>query len=384
MRKTFLPFSRPSIIEEDIKGIVDVLHSEWITTGPKNFEFETAFKEYTGAKEAVCMTSETSVMQTLVHAIGLGPGDEVITPSMTWVSMPNITSLTGAKPVFVDCDKNTLMITAEAIESAITSRTKLIVPVHFAGAVLDLDAIRAVAKKHNIMLVEDAAHALGAAYKGAKIGSSNTAMFSFHPIKNITSGEGGMFVTDDVDLANRLRSLKFHGLGVDAYDRKTHGRIPQAQVVEPGYKFNLPDMQAVLGLSQLKRVDAMNKKRSEIYKEYITRLAEISELSPLGLPDYDFRHSYHLMVVRLDVEKARINRDSLMSELKQRNIGTGLHFRCVHLQKYYREIQGCHPNTLPHTEWNSERIFSLPFFPDMTEDDLKDVIDTLKEILAHK
>ena len=383
MRKTFLPFSQPSISDEDVNGVVEVLRSGWITTGPKNSALEAAFKEYTGAAEAVCMTSETSVMQTLVRALGLGPGDEVVTPSMTWVSLPNTVCLAGAKPVFVDCDKDTLMVTADAVEAAITARTKLIVPVHFAGAVLDLDAIRAVAAKHRIPLVEDAAHALGAAYKGAKIGSSHTAMFSFHPIKNITSGEGGMFVTDDVALANRLRSLKFHGLGVDAYDRETHGRAPQAQVIEPGYKCNLPDMQAALGLSQLRRVDAMNAKRGGIYREYLRRLAEIPEIVPLALPDYDFTHSYHLMAVRLDVEKAKMSRDALMDGLKKINIGTGLHFRCVHLQKYYRDSLGCRPGTLPNTEWNSERIFSLPLFPDMTDDDLRDVIDGLKEVLFH-
>lgn len=382
MRDTFLPFSKPCITDADIQGVADVLRSGWITTGPKNAEFEAEFKKYTGAKEAICMTSETSVMQVLARAIDLKEGDEVITPSMTWVSMPNTTHLYGAKAVFVDCDKDTLMIDAKSIEEAITPRTKLIVPVHFAGAILDMDAIRAVAKKHNIMLVEDAAHALGGAYKGEKVGATGNAMFSFHPIKNITSGEGGMFATDDIELANHFRSLKFHGLGVDAYDRKTNGRAPQAQVVEPGFKFNLPDMQAVLGLSQLKRVDEMNAKRAELYNAYISELANIPELIPLGLPKYDFTHTYHLMVVRLDIDKVKITRDEMMSELKARNIGTGLHFRATHLQKYYKDTLGWKVGSLPNTEWNSERIFSLPFFPTMTEDDLRDTISAIKEILA--
>lgn len=381
MRETFLPFSKPSITEAEIAAVGDVLRSGWITTGPKGALFENDLKAFTGASDVVCMTSETSVMQTLARAIGLGPGDEVITPSMTWVSMVNITALCGAKPVFVDCDRDTLMISAEAIEQAITPRTKLIVPVHFAGAILELDKIRAVAAKHNIMLVEDAAHALGGAYQGEKIGARGNVMFSFHPIKNITTGEGGMFATDDLELAGRMRSLKFHGLGVDAYDRQTHGRAPQAQVMEPGFKFNLPDMQAVLGIGQLARLEEMNSKRRAIMQWYEDNLSDIPELIPLAQPDYNFVHAAHLMVVRLDIDKANMSRDDFMSELKARNIGTGLHFRCVHLQKYYRESMGCCEGMLPNTEWNSDRILSLPMFPDMTEDDLKDVINAIKDVL---
>lgn len=383
MRKTFLPFSKPCITEDEIASVAEVLRSGWITTGPKAAQFEADFKAYTGCADAVAMTSETSVMQCLVRALGLGPGDEVITPSMTWVSMVNITCLCGAKPVFVDCDRDTLMISPEAVEAAITPRTKLIVPVHFAGAVLDLEPLRAIAKKHNIPLVEDAAHALGAEYKGEKIGAKGHVMFSFHPIKNITTGEGGMFVTDDPELGARMRSLKFHGLGADAYDRQTHGRAPQAQVLEPGYKFNMPDMQAVLGIGQLARVDKMNAQRARIAGLYNEAFASIPEIVPVQNPaGYDFKHSHHLYVVRIVSDK--ITRDEFTAELKARNIGTGLHFRCVHLQKYYRDTFECRPGMLPATEWNSERICSLPFFPDMTDDDVADVVGACKEILAQR
>ena len=381
MRKTFLPFSKPCITEEEIAAVGDVLRSGWITTGPKNAQFESDFKSFTGAKHAVAMTSETGVMQVLARALGLGPGDEVITPSMTWVSMVNITALCGATPVFVDCDKETLMISAEAVERAITPRTRLIVPVHFAGAILELDKIRAVAAKHNIMLVEDAAHALGGAFRGERIGKRGNVMFSFHPIKNITTGEGGMFATDDDALADRMRSLKFHGLGVDAYDRQTHGRAPQAQVVEPGFKFNMPDMQAVLGIGQLARVEAMNRKRGEICRRYRELLADIDEVIPTEAPGYDFTHAFHLMTVRLDIDRAGMSRDDFMAKLKERNIGTGLHFRCVHLQKFYRETYGCKPGMLPNTEWNSDRILSLPMFPAMTEEDVLDVVAAIKDVL---
>ena len=382
MRETFLPFSKPSIEEWEISEVAKVLRSGWITTGPKNAEFEKAFCEYTGAKYAIPLTSETTVMQALFRAIGLKPGDEVITPSMTWVSLPNIVSLYGAKPVFVDCDRDTLMVTPEAVEAAITPNTKAIVPVHFAGGVLELDKLRAIADKHGVMLIEDAAHALGAEFKGERIGKHGHVMFSFHPIKNITTGEGGMFATDDAALADRIRSLKFHGLGVDAYDRQTMGRAPQAQVVEPGFKFNMPDMQAVLGVTQLTRVDRMNAERGRLAALYRKLLADIPELIPLAQPAYEYKDSYHLMVVRLDIDKTGITRDGFMAELKKRNIGTGLHFRCVHCQKYYREACPVPAGALPNTEWNSERIFSLPFFPGMSDADVEDVIDTCKEILA--
>ena len=381
MRDSFLPFSKPSIDEDDIAAVAAVLRSAWITTGPQAAQFEEDFKRYTGCSEAVAMTSETAVMQTLIHAIGLKPGDEVITPSMTWVSLPNLVTAAGATPVFADVDKDTLMVSGEEIESKITPRTKLIVPVHFAGAALDLDKIRAVAKKHNIMLIEDAAHALGTEFKGEKIGAKGHAMFSFHPIKNITTAEGGMFVTDDPVFAGRIRSLKFHGLGVDAYDRQTHQRAPQAEVMEPGFKYNLPDVQAVLGVRQLAKLDQFNANRTFFAMRYREKLANIPELVPLADPPYPFKHSHHLFIVRLDIDKTGISRDDFMLRLKEQNIGTGLHFRCTHKQKFYRETMPQWLGKLPNTEYNSDRIFSLPLFPDMTEKDQDDVLNAIKKIL---
>lgn len=380
MRKEFLPFCKPSISPEEIQAVTRVLQSGWITTGAANAAFEEAFQTMTGARNAVCMTSETSVMQALLQALDIGPGDEVITPSMTWVSLPNCVALRGAKAVFIDCDPDTLMVTPQAVEAAITPRTRLIVPVHFAGGILDIDGLRAVAARHHIMLVEDGAHALGGAYKGRKIGKTGHVMFSFHPIKNITCGEGGMFVTDDDALARRMRSLKFHGLAVDAYDRQTQGRLPQAQVLEPGFKFNLTDLQAALGLSQLKRLEELNGKRKALHELYMKKLPSIPALKPLAFPDYEFTHAYHLMAVRILPEIAGISRDEMMAELKAQNIGTGLHFRCVHTQTFYRQT---YPEiSLPATEWNSDRIFSLPLFPDMTASDVNDVIEAIRQILS--
>ena len=383
MRNKFLPFSKPSITDREIAAVTEVLRSDWITTGPKNTEFEVKFNQYTGSAGAVAMTSETSVMQALFQAMNIGPGDEVITPSMTWVSLPNVTCLCGARPVFVDCERDTLMISPDAVESAITPRTKLIVPVHFAGVPFDITGMRRVAEKFGIPLVEDAAHALGTEFEGKRVGSSGTAMFSFHPIKNITTAEGGMFASEDPDLVARLRSLKFHGLGQDAYDRKTFGRSPRAEVLEPGFKFNLSDLHAVLGVVQLDRVDEMNAKRAQIAAEYRKELAEIPELIPLGEPKYRFRNSCHLFPVRLDTEKAKISRDDFTQKLKERNIGTGLHFQAVHLQRFYKEKFGFVSGMFPNTEWNSDRLISLPSFPEMTPEDLKDVIAACKEILGN-
>ena len=382
MRKTFLPFSKPSLDEGDIAAVGDVLRSGWITTGPKNAEFEAKFKSYVGCGEAVGIASETAAMHVLLRALGIGPGDEVITPSMTWLSMVNLTVLSGAKPVFVDVERDTLMTTAAMIEEKITPRTKLIVPVHFAGAALDIGPIREVARKHNIMLVEDAAHALGTKWRGEMVGAKGTSLFSFHPIKNITTCEGGMFCTDDPNLANRIRSLKFHGLGVDAYDRQTHGRAPQAQVVEPGYKYNLTDVSAVLGIRQLEKLDFFNKRRTELAMEYRSKLAGIEELIPLGDVPYPSTHCWNLFIVRLDADKVKTSRDEFMAKLKAMNIGTGIHFRCVHLQKFYRESMGCKPGMLPNTEWNSDRMFSIPLFPEMTSGDVDDVVSAIKDALA--
>ena len=381
MRKEFLPFSRPSIDEADIAAVGEVLRSGWITTGPKNAEFEEKFCDYTGCDQAVALSSATAGMHLALKALGIGPGDEVITPSMTWVSTVNLIVLSGAKPVFVDVDRDTLMTTAELIQERLSERTRLIVPVHFAGAPVDMEPVRKIAAGRNLHIIEDAAHAVGTEYRGQKIGKNGPSIFSFHPIKNITSGEGGMFCSDDLDLVDRIRRLKFHGLGLDAYDRQTQGRSPQAQVLEPGFKYNLPDILAVIGIRQLARVEDFNARRTQLAMHYRERLAEMDEIRPLAIPSYPHKHSWHLFIIRLDAHPSKLSRNDFMEELKRRNIGTGLHFRAVHQQQYYRETMKAPSGGLPNTEWNSERICSLPLFPGMTHGDVDDVVDTIKEIL---
>lgn len=382
MRKDFLPFSRPSITKGDVKAVDEVLLSGWITTGKWNSEFEKKVCEYTGAEHAVALTSATAGMHILLKALNIGPGDEVITPSLTWVSTINLITLAGAKPVFADIDRDTLMVTTESIKKCITSKTKLIIPVHYAGAPADLDAINSLAKQHDIMVVEDSAHALGTFYKGKHVGHENTAIYSFHPIKNITTGEGGMVTTNDPELIEKLRRLKFHGLGVDAFDRQQQGRSSQAQVVEPGYKYNLTDMAAVLGVKQLARLEQINKKRTSLAMMYRAKLKGVEEILPLNDPNYEFTHAWNLFIVRVTTDK--INRNAFMEELKKLNIGTGLHFLAAHVQKYYRETMKVAPETLPNTEWNSDRMCSIPLFPDMTEQDVDDVVSAIKEVMIKR
>lgn len=389
MRSQFLPFSRPSFSDDDIRALGDVLKSGWITTGQHAAKFEDEFSAYVGAAGAVAVASATGGMHVALRALNIGPGSEVITPSMTWVSTVNLVALAGAKPVFVDVDRDTLMAPPDAVERAITERTRLIIPVHFAGAPADMDALRGLADRRGIPVIEDAAHAAGTEYRGRRIGALGTSIFSFHPIKNMTTGEGGMVCSDDADFLNHVRRLKFHGLGMDAHDRRqldlrSQGRSPQAEVVEPGYKYNLTDLAAVLGRRQLLRLDEFNCRRTELALRYRERLGEVDEVWPLGDPSYPCRHAWHLFIVRLDIDRAGLDRDAFMEALKQRNIGTGLHFRAVHLQKYYRETLGIRRGCLPNTEWNSDRICSLPLFPDMRAEDVDDVVETVKEVLARR
>lgn len=373
----FLPFSRPSLGEEELAAVKSVFESGWITTGPKNAELEEAFCPLTGNQHAIAVSSATAGMHVTLLALGIQPGDEVITPSLTWVSTINIITLLGATPVMIDIDRDTLMVTPELIEAAITPRTRAIIPVHYAGAPADIDAIRAIGERHGIPVIEDAAHAAGCYYKEKHVGQQGTAIFSFHAIKNMTCAEGGLIVTDDAALADRMRSLKFHGLGVDAYDRHTHGRKPQAEVIMPGFKYNLPDISAAIALVQLKKLPAINQRRAAIAQRYLTELANTPFL-PLAQPEWPHQHAWHLFIIRVDEAQCGISRDALMETLKAQDIGTGLHFRAAHTHKYYRER---YPQlSLPHTEWNSDRICSIPLFPDMRDEDVTRVISALRHI----
>ena len=384
MRSEFLPFARPSMTEEDVAAVTETLRSGWITTGPRCAALEQAIIDRLGTTAAISVNSGTAAMHLILHTLGLQPGDEVITPSMTWVSTVNTMVHMGLVPVFVDVHPETLMLCPNRVEAAITDRTRAIVPVDFAGAACDLGAIRRIAQDRAIMIIEDAAHAIGTVRAGdEQVGSRGTAFFSLHPIKNITSGEGGIVVTDDAALGDAIRQARFHGLGIDAWERGQQGRAPTAEVLSPGFKYNMPDMNAALAHSQLSRLDVMIDRRSALAQRYRDALDLVPGINPLHDADSTLRHAWHLMVVRVDESIAGIDRATLMDRLKERHIGTGIHFRATHQHRWYRD----HPEAwraaddLTATAWNSDRICSLPLFPDMSDDDLNDVLAAICEVV---
>ncbi|MDD2321828.1 MAG: DegT/DnrJ/EryC1/StrS family aminotransferase [Geobacteraceae bacterium] len=383
MRKEFLPFSIPTIEQEEINEVVDSLQSGWITTGPKVKKFEDEFKAYVDAPFAVPLNSATAGLHLALLAMGVGPGDEVITTPMTFAATVNVMIHVGAKPVLADIEPGTLNIDVQAIRSKITERTKAIVPVHFAGLPCDLDAIFAVADEFGLKVLEDAAHAVGTEYKGKRIGSFDTlSVFSFHPIKNITTGEGGMVCTRDEKLAEEISLLKFHGMSREAWKRYSAKGTPNYDIVLPGFKYNMMDIQAALGIHQLRKLDRFIEKRTEIAELYNAAFAEVEEIVTPGAAPYAYRHAWHLYTPLVKIEQLTIDRDAFMAELKKENIGTGLHFKAVHHHPYYRENLPVPAGELPHADYVSDRILSLPLFPKMELADAQDVVAAVKNVFA--
>ena len=383
MRKEFLPFSIPTIEEEEIREVVDSLQSGWITTGPKVKRFEDDFKSYVGAPFAVPLSSATAGLHLALIAMGIKPGDEVITTPMTFAATVNVMIHVGAVPVLADIEPGTLNIDVLRVRKKITERTRAIVPVHFAGLPCDMDAIFALAKEFNLKVLEDAAHAVGTEYKGTRIGSlDSVSVFSFHPIKNITTGEGGMVCTRDEKLAEEVSLLKFHGMSREAWKRYSAQGTPNYDIVLPGYKYNMMDIQAALGIHQLAKLDRFIEKRSEIAGFYNEAFAGVEEiLTPAAAP-YVYRHAWHLYTPLVRIENLNIDRDGFMAELKKENIGAGLHFKAVHHHPYYRENLPVPEGALPHADYASDRILSLPLFPKMTMEDAKDVVEAVKTVIA--
>ncbi len=373
-----MPLSKPSIGEREIKGVVDCLKSGWITTGPVCKAFEDGFCELTGASHALSVTSATAGMHLVFLALGIGEGDEIVTPSMTFASTVNMIAMLKARPVFVDINYDTLNINADLIEKKISRRTKAIVPVHFAGAPADMDMILEVAKRHNLPVIEDAAHAVGTYYKGVHAGGfRHAAIFSFHPIKNITTGEGGMITHTDDALEAKLRLLRFHGIERDAWKRYGKGGNPEYDINMPGFKYNLPDMQAALGLAQLARLNEINQRRSELAGLYMKGLKDAAGIELPGVPDYPHVHAWHLFIVKI----LSMAREVFMEKLSEYNIGYGLHFPACHRLSYIKRQFATGKGMLPETERAAERIISLPLFPGMSNDDVSYVCDAIKEIL---
>jgi UDP-4-amino-4-deoxy-L-arabinose-oxoglutarate aminotransferase len=387
MQSGSIPFCRPTIEQEEIDSVVASMKSGWITTGPKVQEFEKMFRERYGRSHAIALNSATAGLHVVLAALGVGPGDEVITTSLTWPSTTNMVELLGAKSVFAEVLDGTLLIDPADVKRKITPKTKAIVPVHYCGAPVDLDALHRVIDekggKGRIALVEDAAHAVGTSYKGRPTGKGpDPVVFSFHPIKNITTGEGGVVLTDDAKLADRMRVMRFHGVQKDSWTRYASGGSPRYEVIEPGWKYNMLDLQAAIGIEQLKKLDRFNRRRAQLATLYGELLADVPEVRPLTLPDYEHEHAWHLYIVRLDLKKVAIGRDEFMAELSSLGVNAGLHFTPVHLHKHYATKYGIKPGSMPITEAAGEEIMSLPLYPLLTPEDVERVVAAIKTVVA--
>ena len=373
-RTEFLPFSRPSLGQEEIDEVSACIRSGWITTGPRTERFEREFAAYAGARHAVALSSGTAALHCAYWALGLAAGDEIICPSLTWPATANMASALGAAVVFADIDPGTRQIDPQDVARRVTKRTKLIVPVHFAGAPADLDALREIAGSR-IKIVEDAAHSAGTEYKGARVGGAgNVAVYSFHPIKDMTTGEGGMLTTDDPELAARVRLFKFHGVSRDAW--KAYGAASSARydTVLAGFKYNLTDIASAMGIHQLRKLDGFIARRAAIAKRYLSGLEGVPGLELPAAPSYPHRHAWHLFTILVE------RRDAFMAALREENVGSGLHFEAVHQMTAYRQ-EG---RTLPETERVCAHILSLPLFPGMTDGDTDDVIDAVRRIASSR
>ncbi|ACI18597.1 DegT/DnrJ/EryC1/StrS family aminotransferase [Dictyoglomus thermophilum] len=380
MRNKFIPFSPPWIGEEEINEVVDTLKSDWITTGPKVKKFEEEFCRYFNSPSALALNSCTAALHTALVTLGIGPGDEVITTPMTFCASVNVIEHVGAKPVLVDVESDTLNIDPNKIESAITNKTKAILPVHYSGHPVELDTIYDIAEKYNLYVVEDAAHAIHAKYKGRFIGSSNNPVcFSFYATKNLTTAEGGM-LTGDPNFIERARIISLHGMSKDAWKRYSKEGSWYYEVVYPGFKYNMTDIQASIGLWQLNKLENFQRRRREIVNMYNSAFKDIEALrTPIERPEVE--HSWHLYVLRLNLEMLRIDRNQFIEELKNRNIGTSVHFIPIHLHPYYRDKYGFKPNDFPVAYENYLKIISLPLYPRMSNEDVYDVIEAVIDVV---
>jgi dTDP-4-amino-4,6-dideoxygalactose transaminase len=380
MRATFLPFSPPSITEAEIEAVVDTLRSGWVTTGPKTKQFEREFAQYIGADAALALNSCTGGLHIALAALGIGPGDEVITSTMTFASTANVIEHVGAKPVLVDVEADLLTMDPCKVEAAITPRTKAIIPVHFGGHPVEMDPILELARQHNFYVIEDAAHSMPALYKGRAVGTiGDFTSFSFYATKNMTTGEGGM-LTGSEDLVARARPYSLHGISRDAWKRYSAGGSWYYEVIEAGFKYNMTDIQAALGLVQLKRLETMQQRRYELVRQYQRAFTSLSAVqTPVERPYA--QHSWHLYVLRLNLEQLRIDRNQFIHELTEHNIGISVHFIPIHLHPYYRDKYGWGSDAFPVAYGEFQRTISLPLNPVMSDEDAADVIAAVYDIV---
>lgn len=384
MTLPFLPFALPDIGDEEIAAVSDALRSGWVTTGPKTKQFEQAFTEYLGGGvESITVNSATAGLHLALEALGVGPGDEVIAPSLTFTATVEVARYLGADAVLVDVDPVTLNIDPEKIRAAITPRTKVLMPVHYGGLACQMDEILAIAREHGLKVVEDAAHALPTTWRGTLVGqlASDVTVFSFYANKTMTTGEGGMVVTCDSELAKRMRMMRLHGMSRDAFDRFV-SKTPAwyYEIVAPGFKYNLTDIASAMGIEQLRKLPSFLARRQNLASRYYEALADLPLVLPANAPAGDV-HAWHLYVIRL-LDGTRHGRDAVIAALSERGIGTSVHYVPLHRQPYWRDRYGLRPEMFPRAEAAYQSMISIPLYTKMSDEEQERVIDALKEVLT--
>jgi perosamine synthetase len=381
MSSDFVPFHKPAIGEDEIQSVVETLRSGWLTTGHKVKRFEEDFAKYVGAKHAVAVNSGTAALHLALDAVGIKEGDEVIVPTMTFTATAEVVLYFKAKPVLVDCQRDTFNLDPTKIEAAITPKTKAIIPVHMAGQPCDMDEIMNIAREHDLRVIEDAAHSLPASNHGHVVGTiGDITCFSFYATKTITTGEGGMATTEISEWAQRMRMMSLHGISHDAWKRYTKEGSWYYEVVSPGFKYNLTDIAAAIGIEQLKKCDQFWKARQRIATIYEKAFADIEEIQ-IPRCRKDVQHAWHLFVIQLNLEHLKINRGQFIEALREKEIGTSVHFIPLHLHPYYRDKFGYKPGDFPNASAAFERIVSLPIYPKMTEGDVERVVKAVRKIV---
>ena len=381
MNKDFLFFHKPFISDDEVDEIVDTVRSGWLSMGPKTIKFEEAFNSYIGCKKSIAVSSWTAAGHLTLEAYGIRPGDEVIVPTMTFPATAEIVCYFGAKPVIVDVEEDTLNISLKEIEKAITSRTKAVIPVHYAGQPCDMDEIHEIAKNNNLKVIEDAAHSLPATYKGKKVGTiSDVTCFSFYATKTLSTGEGGMICTNDEEIAERCTIMRMHGINRDAWKRYTESSSWYYEVVAPGFKYNFTDLQASLGLPQLKKVDQMWQSRKNIAAKYTQALKDNELLTLHGVKE-NRDSSWHLFPIRLKLEFLKINRAQLIDEMRKLNVGAGVHFMPIHQHIYYNQTFKLDNKNYPIASSVFPKLVSLPIYPGMQDEHVDRVINVLVDLL---
>ena len=381
-KENFLVFGAPLIEEPEIDEVVECMRSGWIGTGPKVHRFEEDFAAFKGTKHAIALNSCTAALHLSMFAAGIGHGDEVITTPMTFCSTINAIIHCGATPVLADCDRRTMNILPEEIEKRVTAKTKAILPVHFAGRCCDMEAIGSIASAYDLLVIEDCAHAIETEYRGKKAGRfGDIGCFSFYVTKNVITGEGGMVITDDDRFAGRIKVLGLHGMSKDAWKRFSDEGYKHYQVIHAGYKYNMMDIQAAMGIHQLKRVDEYWKRRHHIWENYNEAFKDLPCVTPLKV-ESNTKHAYHLYTPLLDIDKFGYSRDWVLNALTAENIGVGVHYLPVHLHPFYRKTFGWKEGDYPNAEWIGERTLSLPLSAALGEINSEDVIMAFEKVLG--